>query len=70
MPHDWQLLDSSHIDATSYDEEQRTLHLRFKTGAVYAYHDVPKGTYEDLLGASSPGAFLRSHLSAFRYSRA
>lgn len=38
---DWHILKSTLIRAVGYDAESRELRVRFTTGGVYRYHDVP-----------------------------
>lgn len=59
-------LDSSMIEAAAYDAKSKTLYLQFvNTGYVYAYDDVPKDTFEELVEADSVGRFVRSEILEF-----
>lgn len=49
---------SSNLAAAGYDETARELYVEFKGGKTYIYSDVGRETFDDLLAASSPGAYL------------
>jgi hypothetical protein len=53
-------LDSSAIDAVTYDETNRTLDVEFREGHSYRYIHVPEFVYHALLNAESAGAFWNS----------
>jgi len=54
--------DSSVVMTFNYDQEEETLTIRFKSGAVYEYYDVPEGTYYAFVQADSLGEFLNSEI--------
>jgi len=51
-------VESSVIAAVGYDDEQRVLEVRFHTGRIYHYFDVPRSSFEKLLAASSVGQYF------------
>lgn len=51
---------SSSIRSVGYDEE--TLEIEFQSGGIYRYADVPRDTYEGLLGARSHGSYFHEHI--------
>lgn len=51
---------SSNLDAVGY--RNSTLFLRFKSGALYTYDDVPEEVYKAALAAESPGNWFRSNV--------
>lgn len=55
-------VQSSNLEAVSYDEPNRRIIVWFKSGGTYAYNNVPKETYEQLLAAESKGEFLNAEL--------
>jgi KTSC domain len=57
-----QVLVSSTIRSAGYDELRRRLEIEFVHGDVYAYREVPRRTYRDLMLASSKGAFFNEHI--------
>lgn len=57
------IIESSAILRVSYDETAQRLYVTFReTGKTYAYHQVPKATYEDLLQADSAGAYFNAFI--------
>lgn len=50
--------NSSTIAAAGYDAESRTLRVRFASGGIYLYEDVPGEIFSGLLDARSPGSFF------------
>jgi hypothetical protein len=66
----WQLLDSKMLAAVAYEPEPRTLHLRFRSGEIYSYFEVPEDLYQEFLQAESRGRYFLSHIRGrFRYQR-
>lgn len=62
--------DSSVILTFHYDQEEETLTVRFRSGAVYEYYDVPEGTYYAFVQADSLGEFLNSEIKeSYAYCR-
>lgn len=51
-------IESSMIQAVSYDEDDRTLLVLFNSGKAYRYFDVPQKLYKELLDAESRGRFM------------
>ncbi len=45
-----------------YDAEQHTLTVRFVTGSVYKYLDVPPQVYEAMRTSGSKGIYLNTHI--------
>jgi uncharacterized protein len=62
--------DSSVVRSWNYDYDLETLTVRFKSGAVYEYYDVPEGLYHEFVHADSLGEFLNSEIKGvYPYSR-
>jgi hypothetical protein len=62
---------SSNVSHVGYDEETKTLKVRFKAGGEYHYFDVPKDAYEQLLSAKSIGAyFAKSVKNVYQFKKA
>ena len=59
---EWEQVESSNLDALSYNEEEERLYIRFKNGSVYQYDGVPK--YEDVMLRSAPslGRYFNEHI--------
>ncbi len=58
----WSLLDSSVFAAAAYRPSKRTLYLRFRSGELYRYFDVPQEDYRDFLAADSKGQYFSSKI--------
>ena len=45
------------------------MHIRFHSGRLYAYYDVPDDVFHDLLNADSLGSYFNSFIKgAFAYT--
>lgn len=53
---------SSNLDEVEYDEAVCRLTVSFKNGSAYAYANVPKSVYEQMLKADSVGSYLAKHI--------
>lgn len=63
-------VESAAVAALGYDAASRTLFVRFRSGGLYAYLDVPPETADAFVEAPSKGAFFRTVVApAFRYVR-
>ncbi len=51
-------LKSSVIASAAYDDDRRILEVKFRTGRVYRYSQVPRSVYEELLVADSAGKYF------------
>lgn len=66
----WVPVESSVFWAVAYDEGEHSLYLKFRSGEVYRYFDVPVQRYEALLAADSKGRYFRDNiLGRFAYER-
>lgn len=54
-----QEVDSTVIGAVGYS---RVLEIRFESGRIYQYYDVPEDIYEGMLAAESKGKYFNSHI--------
>lgn len=59
-------VSSSAIKAVGYDAARRELHIKFASGATYAYHDVSPEEHEELMGADSIGGHLATKIKPGR----
>ena len=67
---DWWPLDSELLASAAYDACKQTLYLRFRSGDVYRYFELPGDQYQALLDAESHGRYFLSHIrNQFRYER-
>lgn len=55
-------VESSTVHSIGYDGRRRILAVRYKSGGLYYYKNVPKSIYNSLMGASSKGHFLAMHV--------
>jgi hypothetical protein len=51
-------VESSTLATVAYDEAQELLQLRFCSGSVYEYSDVPAAVHQSLLDAPSKGRYF------------
>ncbi len=66
----WVPLESEMLASAAYIVEKRILYLRFRTGDVYRYFDLPAEAYQAFLNAESKGRFFLAHVrDRFRYER-
>lgn len=49
---------SSNISSVGYDNG--LMHIRFNSGGVYAYYNVPQTVYNGLISAASVGSYFHS----------
>lgn len=55
---------SSNVESAGYDPAQSRMVVKFKSGGVYAYDQVPWSTYQAFLDSKSKGTFVRDVLVA------
>lgn len=53
---------SSNIAAIGYLGLKRSMYVRFKSGELYEYEQIPELVYRDFLNAESKGSYLRDHV--------
>ncbi|MBX3062632.1 MAG: KTSC domain-containing protein [Anaerolineae bacterium] len=52
-------VESTVIDAVGYS---RVLEIKFESGRIYQYYDVPERIYNEMLKATSKGKYFNSHI--------
>ncbi|REJ87277.1 MAG: KTSC domain-containing protein [Planctomycetota bacterium] len=63
-------VSSSNVASIGYDRDAVTLEVEFVNGSVYQYFDVPEHVYDQLMQASSKGAYLNEHVKdSYRYAK-
>lgn len=63
-------MPSSVITAFHYHTDQEQLDIRFVSGWLYSYFDVPRQLYEAMKASPSKGEFFNRHIrDHFRFSR-
>lgn len=61
---------SSQIEEASYNRENKTMDVKFKTGAIYQYKDVPSEVWEAYCDSESVGKFLNSQIKGkYEYTK-
>ena len=66
----WMAVESKMFTAVACDEADRSLYLRFASGDVYRYFEVPGEVCQAFLDADSKGRFFLAHIrDRFRYRR-
>lgn len=61
-------VSSSNISSIGYDGS--TLYVRFNSGTLYAYYDVPQSIHNGLMSASSHGKYLAAYVKGrYRYQQ-
>ena len=66
----WIPVKSRMLTAVAYNTEWHQLYVRFRSGDVYCYREVPLARYEELLAADSKGQYCRQHIfNRFPYHR-
>ena len=54
--------DSVVIDSFDYDEQQKVLKIKFKSGSIYKYNDVPELVYKELKESPSAGQYFNAKI--------
>lgn len=61
---------SSNIASVGYSPDAKELHVAFRNGTRYIYHDVDADKHAALLGADSIGGHLNAHIKgAHKFSK-
>lgn len=59
---DWKPLVSSNVAAFRYNDTTRVLQVKFTSGRIYGYKDVPENIAEGLASADSPGKYVNANI--------
>jgi len=63
-------MPSSVVRHFSYDAERRRLQIKYVSGNVYEYFDVPETVYAEMLKSGSKGEFLNKEIKGkYEFSR-
>jgi len=69
-PVNWVRLESSVFTAARYSDEEQSLYLEFRSGAIYRYFDFPPHQYREFLAGDSKGRYFNQQiLGRFREQR-
>jgi hypothetical protein len=64
---------SSNLDGAKYDPTSKTLTVKFKSGGVYEYADVPSDIYDNFAATfqtkDSSGKFFLKHVKGFPFKK-
>jgi len=58
---------SSNLATVAYDEGARQLEIRFRSGGVYRYFNVPRSVYRGLMRAPSHGQYFHHNIRQAGY---
>lgn len=58
----WTAVDSSNVAGYRYNPGTKVLQIRFKSGRVYGYKDVPQNVVDEFASANSKGKFVNSNI--------
>ena len=57
-----QMIPVSSSDISSIGYEGSKLHIRFHSGGLYAYYNVPLSVYNGLMSAGSKGRYFHANI--------
>jgi KTSC domain len=67
---EWVRVKSKMLSAVAYNNDWHQLYLKFLSGDIYCYREVPLRRFEELLAADSKGKYCRRHiLNRYSYER-
>jgi hypothetical protein len=67
---DWTEVESSNIKMVGFDADKSELHIKFNTGAEYAYLGIARDTFDNLMDAPSKGKFFAAEIKGkYEYRR-
>ena len=67
---EWVAVKSRMLVAVAYSSDWQQLYLKFRSGDIYCYREVPRERFDELLAADSKGQYCRRHiLNQYRYER-
>lgn len=63
-------VSSTNISSIGYDSLSRILEIKFNSGGVYQYSNVPESIYNGLMSAGSKGKYHHVHIkNKYPYKR-
>lgn len=64
------LVISSNLRSVGYDHDSLTLEIKFRSGGLYQYYNVPVAVYDGLMSAGSHGKYHHQNIKRkYRYRR-
>ena len=65
-----QTVDSEAVWQIGYEAAERVLYIRFSSGDLYGYEDVPPELYADFIDAPSQGRFFMAEIDGnYRFEK-
>jgi KTSC domain len=58
----WTPVSSTNVAAYRYNPGKRVLQVKFTSGRVYGYKDVPENVVEEFASSDSKGKFLNANI--------
>ena len=55
-------VESTNLSAVGYEEATKRMQVRFNSGGLYAYNNVPKKAYSELMKADSQGSYFNTFI--------
>ncbi len=55
-------VSSSNLHSVGYDATSQTLRIRFHSGGIYDYFNVPENRYSGLMSAGSKGTYHANYI--------
>jgi hypothetical protein len=62
-------VESSHVHSTGHDASSNVMHVKFKNGALYEYHNVSAEEHKRIRDSGSVGSTLRSTVAGKHYHK-
>lgn len=67
---DMKPVESSNLQSIGYNEKEKVLFVEFKTGSKYAYTNVNKEVYQELMSAESHGKYFHKNIrNSYAYTK-
>jgi hypothetical protein len=61
-------VSSSNLASVGYDPDTCTLEIKFRSGGVYQYRNVPARIHAGLMSANSHGRYFYAHIKKAGYT--
>jgi hypothetical protein len=58
----WVPVKSRMLSSVAYNDDWHELYLKFRSGDIYCYREVPLWRFKELLAADSKGKYCRRHI--------
>lgn len=65
-----QRVSSSNLESVGYDTNDEILEIKFHSGGIYQYFNVPLERFDSLMNASSKGSYFARYIKErFRFRK-